>query len=239
MGKGTEAGKAPAPRDGAAVEAAEPQPSRFANRFLWFPRVLVALRDQPALAISTGYALLALIGLWSSYWFYRGFGIEIIEYYEVSDFLIAGLRDPYNLLALLGMTALVAAAYAPAMYELRRREQVAAFRRRWWGRLLFPHMGSPFRLRRWYDFSTDGLMALVIVVTAGVLMVKHAEDRVAALKEGAGQPVRVTLLGHMEPLLGEARVLGTSTDFVFLYWPANGRTEAVAKDTLGRVEMSP
>ena len=55
--------KKPAPPPGRATEAAELQPSRYANRFLWFPRVLIALRDQPALAISTGYALLALIGL--------------------------------------------------------------------------------------------------------------------------------------------------------------------------------
>lgn len=224
----------------APVEAAViVEPGRYANRFLWFPRVLALLREQPALTVSVGYLLLALIGLWSSYWFYRGFGIAIIEYYEVSDFLIAGLRDPYNLLALVGISALMAVAYAPALYELRSREKVAEYRRRWWGRIVFPGFGSPFRLRRWYDMSNDGIITFAIFLGAGALMIGHAEERVASLVAGGGKPVRVTLLGHVDPLQGQARVLGTSTDFVFLYWPSNGRTEAVAKDTLGRIEMLP
>lgn len=233
MDKTTTSSNAP---EEAAVVA---EPGRYANRFLWFPRVVTLLREQPALAVSIGYVLLALIGLWSSYWFYRGFGIAIIEYYEVSDFLIAGLRDPYNVLALLGISAIMAIAYAPALHELHNREKVAGYRRRWWGCIVFPRFGSPFRLRRWYDMSNDGLITLAVLLGAGALMIEHAEERAATLVQGGGQPVRVTLLGHMDALRGEARVLGTSTDFVFLYWPSNGRTEAVAKDTLGRIEMLP
>ncbi|WWW35047.1 hypothetical protein V8017_19585 [Stenotrophomonas rhizophila] len=52
------------------------------------------LRQEPALIVSAGYVLLSLLGLWSSYFFYRGFQLSILDYLQVSDFLVAGLRDP-------------------------------------------------------------------------------------------------------------------------------------------------
>ena len=53
---------------------------------------------EPALMFSAAYVLVGFLGLWSSAWFYHGFGISIADYLQASDYLVAGLRDPGSVL---------------------------------------------------------------------------------------------------------------------------------------------
>ncbi|MBE2211667.1 MAG: hypothetical protein IAE66_08645 [Xanthomonadaceae bacterium] len=46
-------------------------------------------------------------------------------------------------------------------------------------------------------------------------------------------------MGERFPLQGEARLIGTSSTHVFLYWPANGRTEVLADQAVARMERLP
>ncbi|MBN8798886.1 MAG: hypothetical protein J0H45_05955, partial [Stenotrophomonas nitritireducens] len=51
-----------------------------------------------------------------------------------------------------------------------------------------------------------------------------------------GTPVRVHMLGDAAPLPGEARLLGTSSAFVYLWWPAQQRAEAVPITSVRQVQ---
>lgn len=214
-------------------------PAEYANRMGWGPRALTRLAREPALAITVGYLFVGAVGLWSSYWYYRALRIPVLEYYQASDFLIAGLRDPYNFLALLFALALGLMSYSSAWYALRHPDRVAALRRRWWGWLWFNPLADPHRARRWYDVSPELALGLAVLLGGGALMVEHARARAHALRAGEGSPLRITLQGEQLPLQGEARLAGTSSSHLFLYWPANGRTEALPAEAVARIEHLP
>lgn len=223
---------------GAAAGPAE-VPTEFANRPGWGLRALSRIGREPALAITACYVFVGAVGVWSSYWYYGALGIPILEYYQVSDFLIAGLRDPYNFLALLGVLALALLSYSSAWYELRNPGHVERLRRRWWWRIWFNRWSSPHRPRRWYDLPPESIVLLLVFVSGGSLMVDHATSRAETLRAGGGHPLRVTLQGAHLPLQGEARLAGTSSTHVFLVWPANGRVEALPAQSVARIEHLP
>lgn len=231
----TAADTAPAP-----VVALQPlKPDDYANRMRWLPRIIPLFKREPALAITLSYLLVGAIGLWSSYWYYREFGIPILEYYQVGDFLVAGLRDPFNFFALLLMGSVAFIAYGAAWYEIQNPEKVATLRERWWGRIIFMQYSSPFRQRRWHDISPEATVLLALLLGGGSMMMSHADARADVLKRGEGTPLKITLMGSDAPLQGEARLIGTSSTHLFLYWPANGRTEILAHEAIARIERLP
>lgn len=219
--------------------AVDTPPVEYANRLGWGPRVLSRLVREPALAITASYLFVGVVGLWSSYWYYRTLGIPVLEYYQVSDFLIAGLRDPFNFLILLVALTLGLVSYSSAWYELHNPGRVARLRQRWWGRVWFNRFASPHRVRRWYDLSPEAALALGVLLGGGTVMMSYAIDRADALRAGGGAPLRITLQGERLPLQGDARLAGTSSSHVFLYWPANGRTEALPAQSVARIEYLP
>lgn len=214
-------------------------PAEFANRMRWGPRAMARLAHEPALAITAAYLFVGAVGLWSSYWYYLALGIPVLEYYQVSDFLIAGLRDPFNFVILSVALAVGLLSYSSAWYELHHPERVAQLRRTWWGWLWFNRFASPHRRRRWYDLSPELVLGLGVLLGGGAVMSSHARDRADALRAGAGTPLRITLQGEASPLQGEARLAGTSSSHVFLFWPANGRSEALPSEAVSRIEHLP
>lgn len=211
----------------------------YANRLRWGPRLLGRFASEPALAITCCYLFVGAVGLFSSYWYYRALGIPVLEYYQASDFLVAGLRDGFNFLALLAMLAVGVLAYSSAWYELHNPDRVARLRARWWGRLWFNRYASPHRRRRWHDLSPEAALLLGMLLGGGAMMMGHARERADALRAGAGQALRISLQGDSRPLQGEARLAGTSSSHVFLYWPANGRAEALPVEAVARIEHLP
>lgn len=198
------------------------------------------LKREPTLLFTLAYVGVTAIGIWSSYWFYRHFRISVVEYFQVGDFVVAGLREPVNLLSFGLIMALMALTYLPTYYEYRHPQQVDRIRRtHWWGRLVFPLSSSPFVRRRWYQLSPETMVFCVLLIALATLTVSHARDKARAIVDGGGQRVRVTLSGERQPLQGEARLLGTSNGYVYLYWPENGRTEVIVQESIARVETLP
>jgi hypothetical protein len=131
-------------------------------------------------------------------------------------------------------------AYWPTYYEYRHPQQVDRIRRaHWWGRLVFPLSSSPFAQRSWYQLSPEAIAIFVLLLAVASLTVTHARDKARTIVEGGGHRVRITLSGERIPLQGEARLLGTSNGYVYLYWPANGRTEVLAQESVARIETLP
>lgn len=215
-------------------------PDEYANRMRWLPRIIPLFKREPALAITLSYLLVGAIGLWSSYWYYGEFGIQILEYYQVGDFLIAGLRDPFNFFAFFVMLVCGVLPYLAVVYEMQHPDNVASIREnKWWGRLVFMKYASPFRKRRWYDISPEVVMVLGLALGSGSVMMSRADSLADKIMRGEGAPLRITLIGDRLPLHGEARLIGTSSTHLFLYWPANGRTEVMAHEAVARMERLP
>ncbi|MFN4160577.1 MAG: hypothetical protein ACK4FW_01105 [Stenotrophomonas sp.] len=194
------------------------------------------LRQEPALIVSAGYVLLSLLGLWSSYFFYLRFQLSILDYLQISDFLVAGLRDPAYAGILAGGIALAIVAGWPDTVRRRNPAKVEALRARHWGwRMLFSQ--SP--LTSWDISGLRPLTGLCIAVTcfmalgAAIYSMNKAENIRDA---GQGSKVMVHLAGDSAPLAGDARLLGSSSAFVFLWWPQQHRAEAVPISAIKRMQ---
>jgi hypothetical protein len=196
------------------------------------------LRQEPALIVSAGYVLLSLLGLWSSYFFYLRFELSILDYLQISDFLVAGLRDPAYAAILGGGIALAIVVGWPDTLRRRNPAKVDALRARHWGwRLLFSR--SP--LTSW-DISgvrplTGLCMAVALFMALGAAI--YSLDKAEGIRtEGQGNRVTVHLTGDVAPLQGDARLLGSSSAFVFLWWPQQQRAEAVPISAIKRLQAA-
>ena len=150
------------------------------------------MRREPSLLLPMAYLFVSFIGLWANYWFYEGFELPILEYMQASDYLVAGLRDPAYALVLLAMFALSVLISAPDIYRRHHPERAEAWRRKWWGRVVFPEN----RWLRWKGFGLapeTGVTCAVIcgMLWATLLYVQSNGDLIRG--NDTGNPVRVTM----------------------------------------------
>ena len=75
-----------------------------------------------------------------------------------------------------------------------------------------------------------------VIVLSLCLSMVVAVNKAERVRAGGGHAVRVTMAGRDAPEPGNARMLGTVGDFVFLYWPSTRRAEAVALANAARIE---
>lgn len=191
------------------------------------------LRGDPALLVSAGYIALSLIGLWCSYWYYRRFGLPILEYLQASDFLVAGLRDPAYFLVMVGALLFVWLVNWPERWSERNPQRLEALAMRRWGRWLVRLIP---RRRAFFGLHADTGVLLGVVWCTMWLLMAYVTEKANHIRAGGGIEVRVTLAGESAPLPGNARLLGTTSGFVLLWWPQRKQAEAVAMESMGRLE---
>ena len=199
-------------------------------------RLLGLLTREPVLFVSLAYILVSFMGIWSSYWFYRTLGLPILDYLQGSDLFIAGLRRPdYMLLVALSLAVPWVSA-APMRLAERDPARVERLRRsRWWGPLVFPRQGGWMSL--WGMRSETMLVsgALILLLCYLYLWNMKMAERVVS-GAPSGQQVRLTLAGSDAPLPGQAGLLGTTSMFVLVWWPATARAEALPTANIARIE---
>lgn len=220
---------APAPSDAPTV-----RPRRS-----WVLDVLEVMKREPILFVTLAYVGVSFIGLWASYWFFRYFNLPVLEYLQVSDFLVAGLRDPAYLAWLLGYALLMWAISWPVFFWRRHPQRVDEYRRRWWGRAMFLKTMDPARPPGRFSWAPETALAFGLFWGGIWILMGYVFAKAENVVDGGGDRVAVTLSGESRPLAGEARLLGTSSNYVFLYWPASGRAEAVSAQAVGRLESLP
>lgn len=200
----------------------------------WVMGLFAVMKREPVLFVTLGYLVVSFIGLWASYWFYRRFGVPILEYMQGSDFLIAGLREPLYALALAAAFAFSWVVMWPERWRRRHPERAEALRAsHWWARVVFP--GRAFYWSWWGMTPEGGLVFGVFWVMIWMVMA-FVSGKAQGVYDGGGHVVRVTLSGASDALPGEARLLGTTSGFVFLWWPEARRAEAVSLENIGRIQ---
>jgi len=209
----------------------------------WLDWLLRALRHEPAHALTLFYIGTSALGLWASYWFFRSFGIPVMDYMDPSDYITVGLRDPMYFGVIL-----VALAFSLVLnfHEYARKKGQAYYEHtrgaHWWGRVLLPFPYRPAqanwasRLLGWRGFSAPTAITVGVVWATMWLTLGYVQDKADRIRKGGGHVVRITLAHEHDAQPGTARLLGTIGDFVFLYWPEQKRAEAIAVEAVGRIE---
>lgn len=199
-------------------------------------RALDVLKRDPVLFVTLGYVSIAFIGIWASWWFYRAFGLRILDYLQVSDFLVAGLREPVYALGLSMAVGMAWLCTWPERWRRRNPARAAALGGRWWAKVVFP----PERgLYSWWGMRPDTVLVFSAVIGVLAMVAGVSIGRAKAVRMGRGPGVEVTLAGAAQPLRGPTRLLGTSASFAFLYWPSEGRIEAVTLESIARIRTLP
>lgn len=164
----------------------------------WLYRTLA---EQPAFLVSVLYVFASVIGLFYSWSFLRPFGINMLQYAELSDFLLASIKEPLTWALVLFSVVLVQLDNAMSRGVQARK---------------------PGRLLRWY--GSDRYRKLnypVFVLLAAALLFAYADMKVQDVLDGEAEVYEVKLADDSSP---EPRVLlGTTVNFIFLYAPQSGR----------------
>ena len=149
------------------------------------------------------YLIASLIGLLYSWAFLNAFGINVFRYADISDFLLASLKEPMTWL--LAFAALLSVALDNT-YSLRVERRGAHRWFRWYG---------SERYRRVNYTVFFGLTAVMLYV--------YAIDKADNVRDDGGERFSVQLTDGAAPK--QRVMLGTTARFVFLYNPEQERVE--------------
>ena len=153
------------------------------------------LREHPALIVSAFYVAASVIGMFYSWAYLRAFGINVFNYAQISDFLLASLKEPFT-------WGLVALAFVLVTLD-------NAWSRR-------AQRKGPSRWFRWYAspyYRTTNNFGIVVLVFVFIFVFATVQAR--DTRAGEGKVVDVIFADST----GEVRslLLGTTGQFVFLY----------------------
>ena len=160
-------------------------------------------REHPALLVSAFYVAASVIGMFYAWSYLREFGINVFNYAQVGDFLLASLKEPFTWLLVVLAVLLV---------------QLDNF----WSRRV--ERKGPGRWFRWYASPryrlVNNFVAIYIVLSFIYLWADYKADKTRA---GEGKFVNVT---YADGDAATSRMLiGTTGQFVFLYDNLTERVE--------------
>ena len=178
-------------------------------------RLFTVFREHPALIASGLYVLASFVGMFWSWAYLSHFGINVFNYAQISDFLLASLKEPFTwLLVVLAFTMV----QADNAYSRRvgRRAKTKWFR--WYG-------SSRYRM-----INNVGVIALVCV-----FIFVYATLEAEYTRDGEGESVDVIF--EQGGAARTATLLGTTSLFVFLYDPATGRVDIHPPEAIHAISM--
>ena len=159
--------------------------------------ILALLRQHPALLVSAVYVSASVIGMLFSWDFFRLFGINVFNYAQIGDFLLASLKEPIT-----WVIVIVSVLLTTVDNMMSRRVGRSGKRRflKWYGS------------KRYRLLNYIGAVVLIVIFTHLYALAK--KDRVLA---GGGRMVNVQLTESTAK--NQVVLLGTTGSFIFLYDP--------------------
>ncbi|MFT6039301.1 MAG: hypothetical protein ACI9TP_002097, partial [Candidatus Azotimanducaceae bacterium] len=162
-----------------------------------------ALSEHPAFLLTSLYFVASSIGLVYSWAFLRGFDINILHYAEISDFLLASLKEPLTwLLTLMGCLSVI--------LDNAMSRRVA--------------QKSRGRFFRWYAskrYRQVNYIAAVIAII--IFLLAYAQRAEREVRDGAGDLVTVHLTDGSPPK--RLIILATTVKFIIFYEHATQRVD--------------
>jgi hypothetical protein len=187
------------------------------------------LRDNPGLVLTGAYVLASLVGMAYIFHFFRRFRINVLEFTEVSDFLVVVVREPATIALALSSIPLYwiyMRTTMPFMQRLQRR----------WPKL----KGNPAKrqqklvmARRMAPYVQAGF----VIVYAMLFMLLYSAYQASRVRAGRFPVVTVEYKTDAAPAIGPvtATLLGTTSRFLFVYRPETRRAEAIPFDAIARL----
>ncbi len=166
------------------------------------------IREHPALAVTILYALVSAIGLLFNWSLFREFGVNVFNFMEVGDFLLAALREPLTFV--LSGTALLASYLIQRLGALELQWLTGRKDRgRFWS-------GYYWFSRRINNHSITGLVGFLLYCY--LFLALYAGWKSDQIRSGIARQVSVELASESDYIEGRpVALLGATNRFVFLY----------------------
>ena len=172
--------------------------------------VLSFFREHPAIIGSLLYAQVTLIGIVYTYVLYQEFNVNIFDYAETSDFLLAAFRNPLTFTAALITIVLVILVQAVVVQLSNRGETLVRE-----------------RLRR--NFTAVFVASILVILALGVVAALFlAQRRVDELRESSSQPETVQYRApsgsEEQTTVSNLQLIGNAGTFALFYDPRDETT---------------
>ena len=175
-------------------------------------------REHPTLLLTLAYLALTFVGMIHDLWFYFYFKINILDFSETSDFLLAAIRNP--LVIILSMLPLA------ILLGFQRMRDFAAQKSAW-----YSGHRTRYANTRWNSVTIRALVCGWFVIVYAIAFTQfYAEREANRIKDGKGRRVSVLrndgIASDEQPIL-----LGATGKFIFLYFPSRKATEIVTVES--------
>jgi hypothetical protein len=180
--------------------------------------------EHPTLVFTLVYFALTGVGLIYDLWFFFYFKINILDYSETGDFLLAAIRNP--LVILLAMLPLGILSIGVQLREVasRKSPRYDAYRRK--------YINTVWN-SRWLKITCAVFFVTVYATVFTQLYAQLAANRV---RHGAG--ATVTVVRNNGPTPAEKPILlGTTSRFLFLYYRSRRETEILPVDNVTSITV--
>lgn len=182
--------------------------------------------EQPGLLISLSYLLISLLGVFFTWSMYHRLGVDYLEFAEVTDFLMAVLREPITLL--LAGTAVLVTVLLRGMITMEQR--------------YFARNPPKNVLLRAYKRTSDWsyrnipLLEIIAFLLYSFLFVSlYGEWKSNGLRAGEGRQVSVQLVDESGEL--QRTLLGDSSRYLFLFDTGSNQVEAIPHENIMKLTM--
>ncbi len=178
----------------------------------WFAAVL---QRHPALLISALYVVASTIGMLFSWDYLRRFGINVFNYAQIGDFLLASLKEPmtWALVVVAGVIVFADNAFS-----------------RWWQRK------ERSRWTRWYGSSRYRVLNYVIALLMVVFFIDgYAKYKARQTFDGGGQLIEYQLVESNTRR--SASLLGTTAQFIFLFDARTRRVHVLPHESIKSISF--
>ena len=185
----------------------------------------VVAKESPTLLLTLIYLSLTFVGLVHDWWFYRYFGINILEFSETGDFLLAALRNPLVIILSLLPIAILRLGQALKETAVRKSER-------------YEKRLKKYENTKWNSLAVRGFVYGWFVVVYAILFTQlYAAAEVKRIKSGkSGHRVSFMradgIVSDEQPIL-----LGTTGKFIFLYSRSRKTTEIVPIDNTAAITV--
>ena len=182
------------------------------------------LREHPTLVLTLGYIGLTLVGLVYDLWFYAYFKINILNFSETSDFLLAAIRNPLVILLSIAPIFLLIALQVVREKARAKSARYDAFNRK-------------YENTRWNSPNIRLVIYGLFIAIYAILFTQLYAVRVAdGIKAGNGRRV-VFARANGANSAEKPILLGSTTKFFFLYYPSRKETEVVPVDNTASITV--
>lgn len=152
-------------------------------------------RRHPALLVSAFYVVASFVGMLFAWDYLRHFGINVFHYAQVSDFLMASLKEPIT--------------WAIVLLSLLLMLSDNAMSRRW-------QKGDRPRWLRWYGSPRYRAFNYIVVIGVVTYLIHvYATLKVQLTERGRGEQVLIQLTDSDSAV--QRTLLGTTGTFIFVY----------------------